>query len=200
MTWSVRTADSSDVARIASFAGSLFRHAYGPTHPEPTLSEYLATAFAEARFAESIADPACTTLVVESLDGAWLGYAQLRMGAPTPPTRQLLSTLPGTKPVEIVRFYVDHAWHGRGVAGPLMHACEENARERGCDVLWLQAWQEAQQALRFYEKAGFSVYGTAVFTFGERADSDLVLARAIAPGDYRHRSPANCAPAGTHSR
>ena len=180
MTWSIRPASSTDAARLASFAAALFRQAYGATHSEPTLSEYLGTAFAESHFAQAMANPSCTALLVESTDGTWLGYAQLQAGAPTPPTRQLLTELPGTRPLEIVRFYVDGEWHGRGIAQPLMRACEENARERGCYVLWLQAWQEAQQALRFYRKSGFSVCGTAVFTFGERVDNDLVLARAVA--------------------
>ncbi len=179
MTWSIRPADSNDARRLASFAATLFRQAYGATHPEPTLSEYVATAFAESHFAQAMADPSCAALLVESTDGTWLGYAQLQRGAPTPPTRQLATALPGTRPLEIVRFYIDDAWQGRGVAQRLMGACEAIARERGCDVIWLQAWQEAHRALRFYEKTGFNVYGTAVFSFGERVDNDLVLARAV---------------------
>lgn len=180
MTWSIRPADSNDARRLASFAAELFRQAYRATHPEPALTEYVATAFAELDFAQAIADPSCAALLVESTDGAWLGYAQLQGGAPTPPMRQLATALPGRRPLEIVRFYIDDAWQGRGVAQELMEACEEDARKRGCDVMWLQAWQEAHQALRFYQKVGFSVYGTAMFNFGERVDNDLVLARAVA--------------------
>jgi ribosomal protein S18 acetylase RimI-like enzyme len=81
--------------------------------------------------------------------------------------------------MEIVRFYVDQAWHGQGVAHDLMRTSEERARVRSCDALWLQAWTQADRALRFYRKAGFDVYGTAVFKFGARVDSDLILARGL---------------------
>lgn len=170
-----------DAPRLAAFAAALFRQAYEPTHPEPTLSAYLANAFAESRVAQSVADRASTTLLVESADGSWLGYAALREGGPREDAATLDVPLPGAAPLEIVRFYVDAAWQGRGVAQALMQACEEEARARGCDVLWLQAWQQAPQALRFYAKAGFAVHGSTTFRFGERTDSDFILARPVRP-------------------
>jgi GNAT superfamily N-acetyltransferase len=179
MSWSIRAVDPSEASRFAPFAADLFRESYGVTHPEPTLSDYLATSFATRRVRQSLADPASTTLLAEAADGTWIGYAELRAGGPTAPTTTLEIQLPGTSPLEIVRFYVDRAWHGQGVAQALMAACDEAARIRGCDALWLQAWQQAPQALRFYRKAGFAVHGTAVFAFGDRADSDFILARAL---------------------
>ena len=178
MTWSIRAAEPSEARQLANFGATLFRQAYKATHPEPTLSEYLAEAFASSRIARTLEDPASTILIIVSTDGSWIGYAELHAGPPTAPTTVLTRPLPGLAPMEIVRFYVDRPWHGRGVAQDLMHACEKHTRVRGCDCLWLQAWQQAHQALRFYSKAGFEVYGTAVFAFGERRDSDLILARA----------------------
>ena len=168
-----------DVPRLAAFGAALFRQAYEPTHPEPTLSAYLGSAFAESRVAQSVADRACTTLVVESADGSWLGYTALREGGPAESTTTLDASLPGEAPLEIVRFYVDAAWQGRGVAQALMNGCDAEARARGRDVLWLQAWQQAPQALRFYAKSGFVTHGTTVFRFGERVDADFILARPV---------------------
>jgi ribosomal protein S18 acetylase RimI-like enzyme len=180
MPWTVRAVDLAEAAPLAAFAAALFRQAYGATHPEPVLSEYLAKAFSVTRTAQTIADPASTVLVIESVDGAWAGYAELHEGAPVAPGTKLDVPLLGTAPLEIVRFYVDRQWHGRGVAHALMESCDVVARERGCDVLWLQAWQEAAQAVRFYRKVGFGIHGTAVFMFGKRADADFILVRAVA--------------------
>src|SRR5687768_9037323 len=85
MTWSIRAVAPSEASRLASFATGLFRQAYSVTHPEPTLSEYLATSFAEARVRKSLEDATSTTLVVESADGSWMGYAELHAGGPTAP-------------------------------------------------------------------------------------------------------------------
>ena len=179
MTWSIRDAKPSEAPRLATFGAMLFRQAYGDTHPEPTLSDYLASSFAIPRVARTLEDPASTMIVVESSGGTWIGYAELHQGAPTARTTMITNPLPGTTPIEIVRFYVDKEWHGRGVAQALMRACEDRARISDCDVIWLQTWQTAAQAIRFYKKEGFEIYGTAIFNFGDRADADFILARKL---------------------
>ena len=176
---SIRPAVPHDAARLAAFGAALFRQAYGPTHPEPTLGRYLAQSFDASLVARKVADPGTAFLVAEDDAGHWAGYAELHAGAPEVEGSVLAAPLPGVRPLEIVRFYVERAWHGRGVAHALMDACVEAARAGGADVLWLQAWQEAAQALRFYHKAGFTTVGTAVFRFGERLDADFLLARPV---------------------
>jgi ribosomal protein S18 acetylase RimI-like enzyme len=88
--------------------------------------------------------------------------------------------VPGQRPVEIVRFYVDAAWHGSGVAAALTAACEGEARRRGADARWLSVWQEAPRPLAFYRRAGFEIVGTATFAFGDRLDDDFLIARRLA--------------------
>jgi len=172
----VRPASPADAARVAAVGAALFRQAYGPTHPEPTLSEYVATAFDPWHYEQVLRDPRAAVLVAESDAGEWIGYAHLREADPDASFR-LAEPMPGARPLEIVRFYVDAAWHGRGVAQQLMAGCDAEARARECDVIWLQAWQEAPQALAFYRKCGFLEIGTATFQFGDRRDADFILAR-----------------------
>jgi len=182
VTWTIRTAGPADAPAVAEAGARLFREAYGPTHPEPTLSSYLAESFSPARVERLLDDPDATVLVAEGADRAALaGYAHLRMAAPDGPPTVLARALPGGRPMEIVRFYVAAQLHGRGLAAALMAACDAEARRRGADVLWLQAWQEAGRALAFYGKAGFERLGTAIFRFGAREDHDFVLARPVPP-------------------
>lgn len=179
---SIRIAVPGEAQQLAALGATLFRQAYAATHPEPTLSEYVATSFAASRVAKTLEDPASTMLVAVSTNGSLIGYAELHEGPPTASTTVLTRPMPGAASMEIVRFYVDQVWHGHGVAQNLMRACEERARLRACDALWLQAWQQADRALGFYRKAGFDVYGTAVFAFGAREDGDLILARGLLRG------------------
>lgn len=176
---------------LAAVAERLFRQAYGATHSEPALGVYLRESFACDRIEALLADPATAVLLVEDGDGALIAYAQLQDAAPDTPDVLLSRQLPGRRPLEIVRFYVDEAWHGRGIAAALMTACDAEARARGADVLWLRAWQEAARPLAFYAKMGFGVIGTGVFMFGAREDADFLLARAVAGReDGAERSPA----------
>ena len=175
----IRRAGPEEAARLGAFAAELFRVAYGPTHPEPDLGVYLAHSFSPDEMRRRLEDPAHVVLVVVDAHDEWLGYAELRVGGPDAERVQLARPLPEAKALEIVRFYVAPSQQGRGVAQRLMQACDDIALERGADVLWLQAWQEAAQALRFYEKAGLERYGTAVFPFGARVDRDFLLARPV---------------------
>lgn len=175
--FTIRACGPDEAGRLGQIGARLFTEAYGPTHPEPELGIYLAREFAPARLAAELADPGRRALVVEN-DGEWIGYAYLRESAEGWPRG-----VPGRRPVEIVRFYVDARWHGRGVAPALMAACADEARRRGADALWLSAWQEAPRALAFYRRAGFEVVGTATFTFGDRLDDDFVMARRLADAD-----------------
>ena len=173
---SIRRASTGDAPRLSVVGAALFRQAYGATHPEPTLSAYLSTSFGEPRCEQLLRDPLATILVAGADGADWIGYAHVRESRPDA-TARFIEPFPGTHPLEIVRFYVDAAWHGRGVAQRLMAACEDEATRRACDLLWLQAWQGAPQALAFYRKVGFRVIGAATFQFGARTDDDFVLAR-----------------------
>ena len=193
MSVTVRVAAPADAARLAAFGAELFRQGYGPTHPEPTLTPYLASSFAPDLVAAKLADPAVVFLIAEDERHEWVGYAELRAGAPDGEGHRLTAPLAGARPLEIVRFYVDRAWHGRGAAHALMDACDAAARAHGFDTIWLQAWQEAAQALRFYRKAGFTETGTAVFHFGDRMDADYLLARPVRPAPSSTSGPVRAA-------
>jgi len=86
--------------------------------------------------------------------------------------------------VEVWRFYVDRAWHGAGVARPLMDAALEAARELGAGSVWLSVWERNPRAIAFYTKCGFRDVGSKLFIVGSDRQTDRVMAREI------DRSPA----------
>jgi tRNA (guanine37-N1)-methyltransferase len=172
----IRPCTPIDADRVAALGARLFTQAYGPTHPEPELSRYLARTFDPTTVAEQLRDPTVRFLVVEDVDGVPVGYAHMRETIGPPPHGVV-----GERAAEIVRFYVDAAWHGAGVAQALMAACEREARAMGVAALWLSVWQEALRPQAFYRRAGFEIVGTTTFAFGERLDADYVMARSLLP-------------------
>src|SRR5438874_3614819 len=106
---SIRRCTVSDASTLASLGARLFTEAYGPTHPEPELSRYLARSFPVEGIREAIADDDVTMLVAEDSSGSAIAYAYLR-ASPNPP-----DSVTGNRVFEIVRFYVDGKWQGRGV-------------------------------------------------------------------------------------
>ena len=169
----IRRCNPDDAPTLASLGARLFTETYGPTHPEPELSRYLARSFSAEGVREEISQPNVSMFLVEDSRGAPMAYAYLR-ATPGPP-----AGVEGARPFEIVRFYVDAACQGRGVGASLMSACFSDARVRGADVIWLQVWKEAPWAVGFYQRMGFSVVGSAPFYFGEQVGDDHIMSRPL---------------------
>jgi diamine N-acetyltransferase len=97
-----------------------------------------------------------------------IAYAQLRL-TPTAPHGD----------VELARFYVDQAHHGRGIAQALMAAVDAHARARGGTRLWLGVWEHNARAIAFYRKCGFEKVGEHPFVLGTDLQRDWDMARPL---------------------
>lgn len=172
--YTIRRATPAAAPTIAALGARLFTQAYGPTHPEPELTPYLQRSFDPGDIAAALERPEVVILLVEDLGGEPIGYAHTCSFEATLPNEP--GSLPAT---EIERFYIDGAWHGRGVADALMTACHQVARAQGAARIFLQVWQEAPRAIAFYRRAGFAIAGETTFRFGERIDRDFVMVRTV---------------------
>ena len=184
--YSIRACSPADADQLAALGARLFVEAYGPTHPEPELSAYLARSFDAEKIGRDLGSGDLWAHVVEDASPAMIGYATLRASPNVP------STVHAIRPLEIQRFYVDPSWHGLGVAQALMGECVAEAVRRRSDALWLSVWQKAPRPQAFYKRMGFQVVGTAEFYFGESIEDDFVVVRPIEPGESEsgvHRTP-----------
>lgn len=166
----IRAARPEEAGELSAFAARLFRETYSPACRADDVEAYATAAFTSDLQSAELNDPAGATLLAE-VDGRLAGYAQLRAGrAP--------DGVPGERPVEIARFYVDAEWHGRGVAAEPMDAVHRTAAELG-DFLWLSVWEENGRAIGFYRRGGFGVVGSATFRMGEDEQRDHLMARPV---------------------
>jgi len=85
----------------------------------------------------------------------------------------------GAAPIELLRFYVDPAWQGRGVAQSLMDAVVAEATTRGAKTVWLGVWERNPRAIAFYAKSGFRDAGSQPFVLGTDRQTDRIMVRAI---------------------
>ncbi len=171
LTAVIRPARLPDAPWLAALAERTFRETYAAHNTPDDMERYAAEHFGPARQEAELCDERMVTLVAE-VDGRPAGYAQLTHGAPPP-------SVTGPVPMEIVRFYVDRPWHGRGLAQQLMAAAADSARAAGARTLWLGVWERNRRAIAFYRKCGFDEAGTQIFVLGADHQRDLVLARAL---------------------
>jgi len=111
------------------------------------VADHVRSSFGESIQREELADPAITYLLLE-VGEHLAAFAELKAGSVDP-------SVQGESPLEIQRFYVDHTYHGVGLAPRLMDACMKEAKAQGAQVVWLGVWERNPRAIRFYEKCGF---------------------------------------------
>ena len=170
----IRSALPADAPELSALGERLWRETYEGLIPAPDLSQHLAETFGLAQQAAELADPACTTLVIEK-EGALLGYTLLRARGPETEG----NAAPFARPTEIARFYLDRSLHGSGAAPELMAAVLAHAASAGHDGLWLQVWEQNPRAIRFYAKAGFRDVGETVYPVGALVYQDRLLVHAL---------------------
>jgi ribosomal protein S18 acetylase RimI-like enzyme len=167
----IRRAVADDAPRLAEFARRTFVETFGPDNTPEDMALHVAKAFGPAIQLGEIRDDDVVTLLAE-LDTTLAGFAQVRR-APPP------DCVTGPLPVELLRFYVDRPFHGRGIAPSLMRAVEQVARDLGGRTLWLGVWERNPRAIAFYTKCGFVDVGAHAFFFGTEEQSDRVMAHPL---------------------
>ena len=159
-------------AELAEFGARTFYETFAADNTAEDMRLHLASAWSPDLQRAELMNPRIDTLLAR-VAGALAGFAQLRAGHAPP-------SVATVAPVELLRFYIDKPWQGRGLARELMQAVERQARARGARALWLGVWERNQRAQAFYRKHGFRKVGTQVFVVGTDPQTDHVMLRELA--------------------
>ncbi len=160
-----------DLAAYAAFSRATFSDTYRASHSADALARHVAHTFRDDLLRQELDRPERAVLAVREGD-AWVGYAVVEC-TPAPPCVR------AQRPVEIARFYVTAAWHGRGLAAPLMAAALDEAQRQGGDMAWLSVWEQNPRAIQFYARQGFAPVGRATYLFDAVPEDDIVVAVAL---------------------
>jgi ribosomal protein S18 acetylase RimI-like enzyme len=167
----IRRAVAADAPVVAELALRTFMDAFGAASDPHNLALHVARSYGVPQQSAEIAHPGIITLLAE-VGGRPAAYAQIRRVQPAP-------CVPDPDAVEISRFYVDQAWHGRGIAQRLMDAALAEARELGARTVWLMVYEHNHRAMAFYRKTGFREVGRHGYHFGNALEMDRVLVREL---------------------
>ena len=167
----IRRATKDDADLLAALAHKIFLDTFGPQNNQKDIDIHVARTYGHDIQLRELSDPALTYLIAE-IDGQAAGFAMI--GEP-----RSESSFEHDAPIELFRFYVDKDWHGKGIAQPMMRACEDEARARGGKTICLSVWQDNPRAIRFYEKTGFRTAGTQPYILGDDLQTDWVMVRDI---------------------
>ena len=169
----IRVATAEDAERVSTLAVRTFRETFAADNTAEDMAAYLAATFTPERQRHELADPGQRVFLLE-IGAVPVGYAHLAPSAPD-------AAVTGESPIELVRFYVDGAWHGRGLAQQLMRAVVDEAVRLGARTLWLGVWERNPRAIAFYRKLGFIDVGSHPFVLGHDVQTDRIMQRPLEP-------------------
>ena len=169
----IRQAVPEDATILTDLAYKTFWDAFAhhPKNAPDDLNHYMRQAFSIEQLKAELADPKNSFLIAE-IGGELAGYSKIVFDSIEP-------GVTAEKPVELARLYSHQKFLGQGVGQTLMDACIEQAREAGCDVMWLGVWEFNPRAKAFYEKYEFREVGEHVFQLGSDPQTDVLMQRDI---------------------
>lgn len=154
-----------DAVALSALAARTFRAAYDCVLPETDLVCYEQEVFSETRVRSEIADPRIR-LRVASCGATLCGYSRLEE-TPAPPE------IPASRPIELVRLYVDESWQRHGVGRALMEDVLSYARD--FSACWLRVWVRNQRAIDFYRRYRFDIVGEGPYEVGNTRETVLIM-------------------------
>lgn len=166
----VERGDDRHLDAVAELAARSFRETYDWYNPPERIDAYIRDHLTVDHLRRELNEG--ITLLHASHGGQTVGYATLGPGA-TP------SEVRFARPLELKRFYIDHAWHGHGFGRQLMNAVIDWANEDGWSGLWLGVWEQNPKAIGFYESMGYRRVGTINFQFADDPQTDILMVRQI---------------------
>lgn len=169
--FTLRLATVADAAAVADFEERTFRETFGLYNRPEDMDAYCSTAYGLAQQRRELEDPRRFTLLAEH-GGDIAGIAQLLSG-PVP------DCVTEPSPIELLRFYVDRPWHGRGLSPRMMSAVSTAAEEREARTLYLGVWERNARAIAFYTKQGFRDVGSRPFILGADHQTDRIMLRPL---------------------
>jgi ribosomal protein S18 acetylase RimI-like enzyme len=163
----IRKAVETDYKILANLGAKTFRQTYRDKVKSSDMSYYIKNIFNKNQVLKEIKDLSFTILVA-SKNGKAVGYAKL-----------LKSEIPSVskpfKGIELVRVYVLKNHQGQKIGSKLLGECAKIARKRKFRYIWLGVWEKNNEAIDFYKKSGFKLFGNCKFSFGTDIHNDLLM-------------------------
>lgn len=160
-----------EVDEYRKLALSIFYASFSHNNSPENMEAYTSQAYSREQLMSELEEPRSEHYFL-NVDGAHAGFLKLnRSGAQ--------SDINDPVSLEIQRIYVDLPFQNRGLGAVMLNKAIERAKEVGLEYLWLGVWEHNPDAIRFYERHGFSIFGSHRFIMGDDTQTDILMKRSV---------------------
>jgi GNAT superfamily N-acetyltransferase len=167
----ITTASVVDAGLLAPLAIKIFCDTFDEYNKPEDMDHYVTHEMNQAKLESELAETDNVFFILWYQEIP-VGYAKLRTLNPDKNVKAL-------NPIEIERLYVLHQYHNLKLGAALMAHCLHYATLMNHDLVWLGVWEHNFKAIQFYNKWGFTQFGTHPFLLGTDLQTDILMQKAL---------------------
>lgn len=167
----IRTCALADLNLLREISIITSNETFRAQNDSDVMDQYLKTAYSEGRLRSELQNPNSQFYFVY-VGEVLAGYLKLnQLDAQTEFQEE--------NALEVERIYILTSFKGRGIGKRLIQFSEQQAKALGKEILWLGVWEKNYNALAFYKKMDFVIFGSHAFQMAHELQTDYVMKKQI---------------------
>ncbi len=163
--------EMQDIEELSDLARKTYYDTFKVRNSPEEMDKYLEDAFDVSTLLEEMNNPDSLFYFIK-VDAQTAGYLKLNTG-------RAQTKLQDPDLMEIQRIYIDPEFQDSGL-GPLMITqAIRIAKNDGKKGIWLGVWEKNDKAMDFYEKFGFTKFGSHDFMMGDDRQLDYLMIKDL---------------------
>lgn len=163
-----RKCEIEDLELLKKISISTFLNTYAHLNTEENVKKHVGHAFNDQQLTRELSHPD-VLFYFFYLGDELCGYLKLC-------SKDTQSEKMSDEYLEIERIYVLNEFQKKGIGRKMVEHARSVALNLGKSKLWLGVWKKNPEAVVFYEKMGFKIFGEHTFTVGSDVQSDWMMA------------------------
>lgn len=144
-----------EVSLLVSIGRRSLLESHGRSAPAEVFGAYLDEKFTTEALEAELADEANIFHLIY-LNGEPAGYSKIIYDCPIDP-------VPSARITKLERLYLLGEFYDKRLGHHLLQFNIHHSKAAGQEGMWLYVWKENERALRFYDRAGFTIVGDGFF-------------------------------------
>ncbi|MES2798360.1 MAG: GNAT family N-acetyltransferase [Bacteroidota bacterium] len=168
----IRKAQFSDASLLTSLGKQTQLETFMKDNKPEVMNAYLEATFAKEIIEKELLD-SHSTYYISEYEGIPIGYFKMRFD------NHKENELAGPKSTELQRIYITKDKKGMGFGKKQLIYSENIAKLLGYEIIWLGVWEKNLNAIGFYEKNGYVIFGSHPFLFGGELQNDYLMRKTL---------------------
>ena len=167
----IQRVSSGQLQALQQISRETFVEAFAHENTPEDMQHYLENNFGDAQLTSELNEPD-STFFFAIIHNEIVGYLKVNCGAAQ-------HELKDCNTLEVERIYILKKHYGSQVGQRLLQYAFTIAEEMQAEFTWLAVWEKNFRAIRFYEKNGFTPFGTHDFILGKDIQTDILMKRSL---------------------